>query len=116
MRSATRREWAAAGASGGGRAVSEESGIGLGLNCGFEFSAEYSMQGSAILVTGAARRIGAAIARRLHAAGSSVVLHCHRSRAEADAVAGELNAARAGSASIVQGDLLDLGSLARIVE
>ncbi|HSS29257.1 MAG TPA: pteridine reductase [Usitatibacter sp.] len=74
------------------------------------------MQGSAVLVTGAARRIGAAIARRLHAAGGSVVLHCHRSRAEADAVAGELNAARAGSAAIVQGDLLDLGSLPRIVE
>ena len=74
------------------------------------------MQGSAVLVTGAARRIGAAIARRLHAAGSRVVLHCHRSREEADAVAGELNAARAGSTAIVQGDLLDLASLPRIVE
>ena len=74
------------------------------------------MQGSAVLVTGAARRIGAAIARRLHAAGAKVVLHCHHSCAEADGVAGELNTARAGSAAIVQGDLLDLGSLPRIVE
>jgi len=74
------------------------------------------MQGSAVLVTGAARRIGATIARRLHAAGSRVILHCHRSRAEADSVAGELNAARPHSAAIVQGDLLDLAALARIVD
>ena len=74
------------------------------------------MQGGAVLVTGAARRIGAAIARRLHSAGARVALHCHRSRAEADALAGELNSARAGSAAVVQGDLLDLTSLPRIVD
>jgi len=74
------------------------------------------MQGSAVLVTGAARRIGAAIARRLHGAGARVALHCHRSRAEADALARELEAARPGSVTVVQGDLLDVDALPRVVE
>ena len=40
-----------------------------------------------ILITGAARRVGAAIARRLHGAGCNVVIHCNRSRTEADTLA-----------------------------
>ena len=74
------------------------------------------MHEGAVLITGAARRIGAAIARRLHASGGRVILHCHRSRAQADALAAELEGARAGSCAIVQGDLLDAAALARIVE
>jgi len=74
------------------------------------------MQGGVVLVTGAARRIGAALARRLHASGARLVLHCHRSRTEADALAVELNAARGASAAVVQGDLLEVASLGRIVE
>ena len=74
------------------------------------------MQDRGVLVTGAARRIGAAIARRLHGAGARVALHCNRSREEADKLAGELNGARPGSAFVVQGDLLDVGELARLVE
>lgn len=73
------------------------------------------MGDGAVLVTGAARRIGAVIARSLHAAGSAVILHCNRSRAEAEAVARELEAARPHSTAIVQGDLLDHASLGRIV-
>ena len=74
------------------------------------------MHDGAVLVTGAARRIGAAIARELHSAGARLALHCHRSRAEAEALAAELNRARAGSCVVVQGDLLDVPGLARIVE
>ena len=74
------------------------------------------MQDSAVLVTGAARRIGAAIARALHAAGGRIALHCHRSRVEAERLAAELNAVRAGSCAVVQGDLLDVPGLARIVD
>jgi pteridine reductase len=74
------------------------------------------MRDRAILVTGAARRIGAAIARRLHADGVRVVLHCNRSRAEAEALRGELEARRPGSTAIVHGDLLDVASPARVVE
>jgi pteridine reductase len=65
-----------------------------------------SLEGKAALVTGAARRIGAAIARRLHAAGASVVLHYRGAEAEATALEAELNAARAGSAARVKADLL----------
>ena len=74
------------------------------------------MQGDAVLITGAARRIGAATARKLHEAGARIAVHCNRSRAEADALAAELNGRRAGSCAVVQGDLLDLAALPRIVE
>jgi pteridine reductase len=74
------------------------------------------MQDGAVLVTGAARRIGAAIARALHAAGAHVVVHCHRSRAEAERLAAGFNAQRPGSCAVVQGDLLDVPGLARIVD
>lgn len=74
------------------------------------------MQDAAILVTGAARRIGAAIARRLHAAGANVVLHCHRSRGEAQRLKAELEASRPASASVVQADLLDLARIPGLIE
>ena len=64
------------------------------------------LQGKTALVTGAARRIGAAIARKLHAAGANVVLHYRGAEAEAAALEAELNAVRAGSAAKVKADLL----------
>ena len=64
------------------------------------------LEGKTALVTGAARRIGAAIARRLHAAGANVVLHYRGAETEAAALEAELNAARAGSALKVKADLL----------
>ena len=73
------------------------------------------MQDGAVLVTGAARRIGAAIARTLHAAGARVAIHCHRSRVEAERLAATLNAERAGSCVVVEGDLLDLKAIEGIV-
>jgi pteridine reductase len=65
-----------------------------------------SLESKVALVTGAARRVGAAIARRLHAAGANVVLHYRGADAEAAQLEKELNAARAGSALKVKGDLL----------
>jgi len=73
------------------------------------------MQGGAVLVTGAARRIGAEIARRVHAAGANVVLHCHRSLDEAGRLAAELTAQRADSCRVLQHDLLDVEGLAAFV-
>ena len=67
-----------------------------------------------ILVTGAARRIGAAIARALHDDGARLLLHCLRSRAQADALAAELNALRADSARVLSADLQDLADLSRL--
>jgi NAD(P)-dependent dehydrogenase (short-subunit alcohol dehydrogenase family) len=60
----------------------------------------------AALITGAGRRIGAAIARALAQAGYAVVLHAHRSRAEAEKLAGEIVAA-GGRASVVLADLAE---------
>jgi pteridine reductase len=65
-----------------------------------------SLAGKAALVTGGARRVGAAIARRLHAAGANVVLHYRDSEADATRLASELNAARAKSAAKVKAELL----------
>jgi pteridine reductase len=65
-----------------------------------------SLQDKTVLVTGGARRVGAAICRRLHAAGANVVIHYRTSAAEARALAKSLNAARAGSAACVRGELL----------
>jgi len=64
------------------------------------------MDGKAALVTGGARRVGAAIARRLHAAGARVLIHYRESEAAANALVKELNAARASSAAAVKADLL----------
>lgn len=69
----------------------------------------------AILITGAAKRVGAATARALHAAGANVIIHCNHSRADADALARTLNAARAKSAAVVQGDLLATNALKGLV-
>ena len=63
------------------------------------------MEGKAALVTGGARRVGAAIARRLHAAGASVVLHYRDSEADAVKLEAELNALRPKSAARVKADL-----------
>src|SRR5258707_9063878 len=65
-----------------------------------------SLEGKTALVTGGARRVGAAIARRLHAAGASVVLHYRDSATDADRLAAELNAMRAKSALTVKAELL----------
>lgn len=66
-------------------------------------------------VTGSARRIGAAIARRLHAHGWRVVLHCRGSRGEAEALRDELLAARADSAALVVTDFAQSGAAAAAV-
>ncbi len=66
-----------------------------------------SLHNKTVLVTGGARRVGAAICRRLHTAGANVMIHYRASAAEARALAKALNAARAGSAACVKGDLLD---------
>lgn len=69
----------------------------------------------AALVTGGARRIGAAIVRALHGSGLDVVIHCNTSRAEADCLARELDAQRPGSAHVLQGDLARFDRLAELV-
>jgi pteridine reductase len=69
-----------------------------------------------VLITGAAKRVGAQIARTLHGAGYDVALHYRHSRVEMDALIGELDAARPGSALAVQAELADIDALGGIVE
>ncbi len=66
------------------------------------------------LVTGGGKRLGRAIAEGLGAAGFAVAVHCHESRAEAEAVAAGLRA-RGGRAAVVQGDLGDEAAVAALV-
>jgi NAD(P)-dependent dehydrogenase (short-subunit alcohol dehydrogenase family) len=60
----------------------------------------------AALITGGARRIGRAIALALSQAGYAVVLHAHRSRVEAEQLAGEIQSA-GGKAAVALADLAD---------
>jgi pteridine reductase len=67
------------------------------------------------LITGSAKRVGAAIARSLHADGYDVALHYRHSGAEMQALIAELEAARAGSTLALQADLAEFDRLAEIV-
>lgn len=73
------------------------------------------MQGKVILVTGGAKRVGAAICRRLHAAGANIALHYRSSVQEALALQAELERHRPHSVLCVQADLLNLPDLPRMV-
>jgi pteridine reductase len=75
-----------------------------------------ALAGKTALITGGARRVGAAIARALHAAGASLVIHYRSSSSDAGALARDLLAERPGSVHLVSGDLLDLAQLPRLVE
>ncbi|HET6546232.1 MAG TPA: pteridine reductase [Rhodanobacteraceae bacterium] len=73
-----------------------------------------------VLITGAARRVGAVIARTLHAAGYDLALHCRHSRSARDALIGELEATRARSTLALEAELADSerlpGLIAAVVE
>ncbi|HSG59475.1 MAG TPA: pteridine reductase [Woeseiaceae bacterium] len=79
-------------------------------------SLQNSLAGTVALVTGSARRIGAAIASALHAQGASVVVHYRSSAADADALVARLNDERANSALAIQADLLDTAALPQMID
>lgn len=58
------------------------------------------------LITGAARRIGADIAKTLHSAGYNLILHCRTSSVEAQILCDRFNQQRENSAVVLQADLL----------
>jgi pteridine reductase len=74
------------------------------------------VQGKVVLITGGAKRVGAAICRRLHAAGANLMLHYRASAGEARLLQAELNGARADSVALIQADLLDLKAMPSLVE
>jgi pteridine reductase len=61
----------------------------------------------AVLITGAAHRIGATLARVLHQAGMDLILHYRRSDDAARSLQAELEAQRPGSVVLVRAELLD---------
>ena len=63
------------------------------------------------LVTGAAKRIGAEIVRKLHAQGMRVILHYNRSENAAKKIIDELNSIRADSATAIPFNLMDVEQL-----
>ncbi len=67
-----------------------------------------------VLITGAAKRIGAAIARELAQAGYALALHCHRSRVQADALAEELRA-QGAKVMVCTADLGDEGAVKQLL-
>ncbi len=75
-----------------------------------------SLTGKTVLITGGARRVGAAIARALHGAGANLVIHYRKSATEAAELADQLGDARAKSVVTFQADLLDTGKLPALVE
>jgi pteridine reductase len=75
-----------------------------------------SLAGKTVLITGAARRVGAAIVRAMHGAGANLVVHYRKSANEAAQLADELNAKRGKSVVTMQADLLDIAKLPSLVE
>ena len=76
---------------------------------------ENSLTDEVVLVTGAARRIGAAIVTRLQQNGARVAIHYRSSAADADALAALLNEQRQDSAATFQADLLDPDGISALI-
>ena len=68
------------------------------------------------LVTGGAKRIGAAIIKTLHAAGYNTIIHYRNSKESAEALAAELNALREKSAICIATDLNDIHAIQQLAE
>ena len=78
-------------------------------------SADNDLAGKVALITGAARRIGAVIAERLHHYGADVAIHDRGSADEAATLVEKLNAARPESAAAFQADLIDTPALPELI-
>ena len=69
-----------------------------------------------ILITGAARRVGAEMVRHLHQAGMNIILHYRSSDQDASNLADQLNKIRSESVKLLQGDLKDYQGIPKMVE
>jgi pteridine reductase len=75
-----------------------------------------TLQDKVVLITGGAKRVGAAICRLLHDGGARLMIHYRNSQGEARALQSELNLQRPQSVAIIQGDLHNLSMLAGMVQ
>jgi pteridine reductase len=74
------------------------------------------VQGKVVLITGGAKRVGAATCRRLHSAGANLMLHYRTSAGEARLLQAELNHQRKDSVALIQADLLDVPKLNSLID
>jgi len=77
---------------------------------------QFQLDDRTALVTGAAKRIGAAITGILHAGGANVAIHFRGSRSDAEALCAQLNQVREGSARIFQANLNDAGGPQQLID
>lgn len=75
----------------------------------------HTLSGKVALITGAAHRVGAAIARGLHCHGMNVIIHYRNSRSAAERLQNELRAKRPDSAQLIQGNLHDMAILLSLI-
>lgn len=75
-----------------------------------------ALKGKVVLITGGARRVGAAICRRLHGSGAQLFVHYRSAKEEARALQTELNAKRANSLALAQADLLKVSAATELVK
>jgi pteridine reductase len=77
---------------------------------------KFSPNNKVVLITGGAKRVGAAITRALHQQGANVMLHYHTSQQEAETLQAELNQTRADSVAIMQTNLLQTADLPKLIQ
>lgn len=77
---------------------------------------KFSPNNKVVLITGGAKRVGAAITRALHQQGANVMLHYHTSQQEAETLQAELNQTRADSVAIMQANLLQTADLPKLIQ
>ena len=75
-----------------------------------------SLEGRVVMVTGGARRIGAALSRGLHAAGARIIVHYKDSASEAESLCQSLESHRRNSTRWLRADLLDYAALPDLIE
>ena len=75
-----------------------------------------ALRDKVVLVTGGAKRLGAAICRRLHGCGAELFVHYRSAAVEARALQAELNARRANSLALAQADLLKVSATSELVK
>lgn len=75
-----------------------------------------NLQSKVVLITGGAKRVGAAVCRELHAHGAQLMVHYNKSHAEARALQAELNLQRPNSVAIIQADLLNTAVAPSLVQ
>lgn len=75
-----------------------------------------NLESKVVLITGGAKRVGAAVCRELHAHGAQLMVHYNQSHAEARALQAELNLQRPNSVAIIQADLLNTAVAPSLVQ